>query len=157
MLRDIDFGPARHTFIKEKTNEQWIKNLFCGVDTIIVGNRPFHFLLCSNSQLRDRSFWFHAPYENYRAHDIRQWMGDFSDEKSVATRIARMALTLTYTTATITVIDKASFSILNLKKSWSFFCSFCLTKLNLSTTYTMLTTENLRTELVKFLRWPYEK
>jgi hypothetical protein len=117
MLRDIDFGPARHTFIKEKTNEQWIKNLFCGVDTITVGNRKFHFLLCSSSQLRDRSFWFHAPYENRTAHDIRQWMGDFSHEKSVATRIARMALTFTGTTPTITVIDKASFSIPNLNKS----------------------------------------
>jgi hypothetical protein len=107
IIRDVDLGQPRQKFMK--INEQWIKNLLIGVDSITVGDRQFHFLLCSNSQLRDRSFWFHASYENRRAEDIRQWMGDFSHETCVGKRIARMALSLTGTTPTIRVIEKTMF------------------------------------------------
>ncbi len=103
IIRDIDLGQPQQDFMK--INEQWIKNLLVGVDSITVGDRQFHFLLSSNSQLRDRSFWFHASYENRGADYIRQWMGDFSHEKCVGTRIARMALSLTGTTPTITVME----------------------------------------------------
>jgi hypothetical protein len=109
IIRDIDLGQPQQDFMK--INEQWIKSLLVGADSIIVGDRKFDFLLCSNSQLRDRSFWFHAFYNNHGAEDIRRWMGDFSHEKCVGTRIARMALSLTGTTATIKVTRKASFPI----------------------------------------------
>jgi hypothetical protein len=107
IIRDVDLGQPQQDFMK--INEQWIKNLLIGVDSITVGDRQFHFLLCSNSQLRDRSFWFHASYQNRGADYIRQWMGDFSRERCVGTRIARMALSLTGTTPTITVIEKIIF------------------------------------------------
>jgi hypothetical protein len=101
IIRDVDLGQPQNDFMK--INERWIKDLIIGDSHIIVGDRPFHFLLCSNSQLRDRSFWFHASFNGRGADHIRQWMGDFSSEKCIGTRIARMALSLTGTTATITV------------------------------------------------------
>jgi len=107
IIRDIDMGQPQQDFMK--INETWIKNLLTENDYIAIGDRAFYFLLCSNSQLRDRSFWFHASYNNRGAEDIRRWMGDFSGERCVGTRIARMALSLTGTTATITVYKTLSF------------------------------------------------
>lgn len=104
IIRDVDLGQPQQDFMR--ISEQWIKSLFVGNDSIIVGNRAFEFLLCSNSQLRDRSFWFYASYGDCQAENIREWMGDFSREKCVGTRIARMALSLTGTTETITVLEK---------------------------------------------------
>jgi hypothetical protein len=101
IIRDVDLGQPQQDFMR--INERWIKNLIIGNDHIIVGNQQFNFLLCSNSQLRDRSFWFHASYHGRGAKHIRQWMGDFSSEKCIGTHIARMALSLTGTTATIKV------------------------------------------------------
>jgi hypothetical protein len=118
IIRDVDLGQPQRDFMK--INEQWIKNLLVGADCIRIGDRQFYFLLCSNSQLRDRSFWFHAPYQTCGAEYIRQWMGDFSHEKCVGTRIARMALSLTGTTPTITVNRKTFFSVLSLKKTMVF-------------------------------------
>ena len=63
----------------------------------------YSFLLRSNNQLRDRSFWFNASYNGCRAAHIWQWMDDFSSEGGTGTWIARMALSLTATTATINV------------------------------------------------------
>ena len=101
IIRDVDLGQPQNDFMQ--TNEQWVKNLVVGVQHIPVGNQSFYFLLCSNSQLRDRSFWFHTPYNGCGADQIRRWMGDFSRETCVGTRIARMALSLTGTTPTIKV------------------------------------------------------
>ena len=102
IIRDVDMGQPQQDFIK--INEQWIKSLFIGNVNIPIGNHAFYFLLCSNSQLRDRSFWFYAPYGRCQAEHIRRWMGDFSHEQCVGARIARMALSLTGTTATIKVL-----------------------------------------------------
>lgn len=101
LLRDIDFDSARDEFIK--INKQWIKNFIIGKNHLYVGNRQFQFLLFSNSQIKERSFWFHSPYFGRTVDHIRQWMGDFSRETCVGTRVARMALTLTSTTASIMV------------------------------------------------------
>jgi hypothetical protein len=101
IIRDVDLGIPQQDLMQ--INEQWIKDLITGNTHIIVGDRQFQFLLCSNSQLRDRSFWFHTSYQGRGAEHIRQWMDDFSSEKCIGTRIARMALSLTGTTATITV------------------------------------------------------
>jgi hypothetical protein len=119
IIRDIDLGQPQQDFMK--IIEQWIKNLLIGADPVTVGDRQFHFLLCSNSQLRDRSFWFHASYGNHGAEDIRQWMGDFSRERCVGTRIARMALSLTGTTPTIKVIEKTIFLNSQYEETHNFF------------------------------------
>lgn len=104
IIRDIDLGTPQTDFMS--INEQWIKDLITERTSISIGNLSFQFLLCSNSQLRDKSFWFYAPYKDWNAERIRRWMGDFSHEKCVGARIARMALSLTGTTATIRVSRK---------------------------------------------------
>jgi hypothetical protein len=107
IIRDVDLGQPQNDFMR--IIERWIKDLIVATDRITVGNKQFDFLLCSNSQLRDRSFWFHSPYQGCIVEDIRRWMGDFSCEKCIGTRIARMALSLTGTTATIKVNNKTVF------------------------------------------------
>jgi hypothetical protein len=101
ILRDVDFSPPQKGLVTSIA--QWISGLILGNTQLIIGNKSFEFLLSSNSQLRDRSFWFYSQYENQNALQIRQWMGDFSEEKCVGKYIARMGLTLTGTTATISV------------------------------------------------------
>ncbi|CAF1475388.1 unnamed protein product [Adineta steineri] len=102
IIRDVDLGQPQQDLMR--ISEEWIKNFIVGKNFITIGNRQFFFLLCSNSQLRDKSFWFHAPYFDCTAGDIRKWMGDFSHEKCVGTHIARMALSLTGTTPTIKLL-----------------------------------------------------
>jgi hypothetical protein len=101
ILRDVDFSPPQKGLVTLIARQ--ISDLILGNGHLIIGNKLFEFLLSSNSQLRDRSFWFYSQYENQNALQIRQWMGDFSEEKCVGKYIARMGLTLTGTTATISV------------------------------------------------------
>jgi hypothetical protein len=107
IIRDVDLGQPRNDFMR--ISKRWIKGLIIATDHIIIGNKKFEFFLCSNSQLRDRSFWFHSSYRGCGVEYIRRWMGDFSCEKCIGTRIARMALSLTGTTATIRVNNKPVF------------------------------------------------
>ncbi|CAM4866237.1 unnamed protein product [Rotaria socialis] len=102
IIRDVDLGQPQADFMK--INQQWVQDMIMANKNIQVGDQTFEFLLCSNSQLRDRSFWFHSEYEGRRATDIREWMGDFSREKCIGTRIARMALSLTGTTPTLKLL-----------------------------------------------------
>ncbi|GBB93343.1 hypothetical protein RclHR1_02150030 [Rhizophagus clarus] len=57
---------------------------------IKIGNIHYEFLAFSSSQLRDHSCWFFASTKDLTANDIRRWMGDFSDIKTVAKYAARM-------------------------------------------------------------------
>ncbi|CAB5369535.1 unnamed protein product [Rhizophagus irregularis] len=57
---------------------------------IKIGNVHYEFLAFSSSQLRDHSCWFFASTEDLTANNIRKWMGDFSDIKTVAKYAARM-------------------------------------------------------------------
>ncbi|CAG8497276.1 1681_t:CDS:2 [Cetraspora pellucida] len=61
------------------------------VNGIKIGDHHYEFLAFSASQLRDHSCWFFASIPNViSASDIRIWMGDFSNIKSVAKYAARM-------------------------------------------------------------------
>jgi RNA-dependent RNA polymerase len=57
---------------------------------IKIGDRHYEFLAFSSSQLRDHSCWFFAPTYDLTADDIRDWMGNFSTNKTVAKYAARM-------------------------------------------------------------------
>jgi hypothetical protein len=57
---------------------------------ITIGDRHYEFLAFSASQLRDHSCWFFSPTGNLTADKIREWMGNFSTNKSVAKYAARM-------------------------------------------------------------------
>ncbi|CAG8460481.1 5250_t:CDS:2, partial [Racocetra persica] len=60
------------------------------VSGIKIGDRHYEFLAFSSSQLRDHSCWFFAPTDKLTADDIRNWMGDFSENCVVAKYAARM-------------------------------------------------------------------
>jgi hypothetical protein len=119
IIRDVDLGQPQKDFMQ--ITEQWIKKLIMAANDVIVGNKRFYFLLCSNSQLRDRSFWFHSPYQGCGVEDIRRWMGDFSSETCIGTRIARMALSLTGTTPTIKVNTNSFVLVCNINIFMFFF------------------------------------
>ncbi|PKY32507.1 RdRP-domain-containing protein, partial [Rhizophagus irregularis] len=57
---------------------------------ITIGDRHYEFLAFSASQLRDHSCWFFSPTGNLTANKVRDWMGNFSTNKSVAKYAARM-------------------------------------------------------------------
>lgn len=104
ILRDTDLSQPRKEFIQ--MYKQWIRSLLLAENLIQLGNKQYEFLLFSNSQLRDRSFWFYAPYRSCRAETIRHWMGDFSRETCIGKRVARMGQSFTGTTPTIKVMSK---------------------------------------------------
>ena len=57
----------------------------------LIDTRCYQFLACSNSQLRDHGCWLYAQdHDGRQAADVREWMGDFSGIKCVATYVARM-------------------------------------------------------------------
>ncbi|RGB33663.1 RNA dependent RNA polymerase-domain-containing protein [Rhizophagus diaphanus] len=57
---------------------------------ITIGDRHYEFLAFSASQLRDHSCWFFSPTGDLTANKVRDWMGNFSTNKSVAKYAARM-------------------------------------------------------------------
>ena len=69
-------------------------------------DRNYTYLHHSQSQLRERQFWFyhHDPIINYSSTDAYEWMGDFSKERNPAKYAARIALCFSTTKATVRVI-----------------------------------------------------
>ena len=70
---------------------------------LTIAQTDYEYLHCSNSQLRDRSFWFYKPNNGNTAETIRSWMGDFRYEYSVSSYVTRMALCFTGSIKTFTV------------------------------------------------------
>jgi hypothetical protein len=102
ILRDCDLSS-----IQSDTIEVWksqLKSILLN-NGLIIGQRHFEFLLFSNSQLRDRSLYFYHSFQSWTAEGIRQWLGEFNHEKSVGTRIARMAQCFTSTIKGILVSE----------------------------------------------------
>ena len=55
-----------------------------------IGDRRYHFLGCSNSQMREHGFWMYASDGKHTVDSIRSWMGDLSHERCVATYVSRL-------------------------------------------------------------------
>ena len=146
ILRDTDLIQPRQEFIN--MHADWIRNLILGNQLIHLGNKQYEFLLFSNSQLRDRSFWFYAPYLDCTAAKIRHWMGDFSRERCIGKHVARMGQSFTGTTPTIKVKLK---SMLISEASFSF--SLQLIKWSGSTIKTTIRGARSQMESGKSLRW----
>jgi RNA-dependent RNA polymerase len=70
---------------------------------LTIAQTDYEYLHCSNSQLRDRSFWFYKPNNGNTAETIRNWMGDFRHEYSVSSYVTRMALCFTGSIKTFTI------------------------------------------------------
>ena len=57
---------------------------------LAIGDRRYHFLGCSNSQMREHGFWMYSSDGRHTVFGIRQWMGDLSHERCVATYVSRL-------------------------------------------------------------------
>jgi len=59
---------------------------------LVIGDRRYHFLGCSNSQLREHGLWLYASdgQQGHTVDEIRRWMGDLSQERCVATYMSRL-------------------------------------------------------------------
>ncbi|KAI9321571.1 RNA dependent RNA polymerase-domain-containing protein [Dichotomocladium elegans] len=73
---------------------------------IQVGPRRYEFLAFSSSQLREHGCWFFAPTESLSVKEIRNWMGDFSDIKTIAKNATRMGQCFTTTIPTLHLDEK---------------------------------------------------
>ncbi|XP_062596258.1 uncharacterized protein LOC134257682 [Saccostrea cucullata] len=78
-----------------------MKRIF--VDGFIIHNRHYEFLGCSNSQLREHSFWFFSSYDGITADGIRQRAGDLSKERCVASYVSRFGLCFSASQHTLNV------------------------------------------------------
>ena len=94
MLRDCDMS-----MVKDNLINAWRDSLRAILMDrgLHVGQRQYFFLLFSNSQLRDRSLCFYRQYGQMTVAKIHRWMGEFQHEKSIGTRLARMAQCFTST------------------------------------------------------------
>jgi len=59
-------------------------------EDLVIGDRRYHFLGCSNSQMREHGFWMYDSDGIHTVDSIRQWMGDLSHERCVATYVSRL-------------------------------------------------------------------
>jgi len=59
---------------------------------LVISDRRYHFLGCSNSQLREHGLWMYAGdgQKGHTVEGIRRWMGDLSEERCVATYMSRL-------------------------------------------------------------------
>nr|GEV30147.1 RNA-dependent RNA polymerase 2 [Tanacetum cinerariifolium] len=71
---------------------------------VCIGWKKFEFLAFSASQLRSNSVWMFASNEHVTAESIRNWMGCFSDIRSVSKCAARMGQMFSTSKQTIEVL-----------------------------------------------------
>jgi RNA-dependent RNA polymerase len=57
---------------------------------IKICGRHFHFLACSNSQLRDHGAWLFAKHDGVGTEEIRKSLGELDNIRCVATYVSRM-------------------------------------------------------------------
>lgn len=99
LLRDEDF-----VTMSAETVEQCRERILDLIkQDLTIAQTDYEYLHCSNSQLRDRSFWFYKPNNGNTAETIRQWMGNFRHEYSVSSYVTRMALCFTGSIKTFTI------------------------------------------------------
>lgn len=72
-------------------------------DGFRIGNRHYEFLGCSNSQLREHSFWFFHPHDDITSESIRNNSGEFSKDRCVASYVSRFGLCFSSTRRTVDV------------------------------------------------------
>ena len=73
---------------------------------LTIGNRRYHFLGCSNSQMRQHGFWMYASDGRQTVDGIRRWMGDLSGERCVATYVSRLGQFFSASKKTISVDER---------------------------------------------------
>lgn len=62
----------------------------CITHGILIGDRHFEYLASGNSQFREHGAYFFSSTTSLRASDIRSWIGDLGDIKTVSKYMSRM-------------------------------------------------------------------
>lgn len=73
------------------------------INGFTIYDRHYEFLGCSNSQLREHSFWFFSSYDGITAEFIRQSSGDLAKERCVASYVSRFGLCFSSSWNTLTI------------------------------------------------------
>lgn len=102
VYRDEDFDKLcgiksrRPQHLLEDMKQHFIKGF-------TIYDRHYEFLGCSNSQLREHSFWFFSSYDGITAEFIRQSSGDLIKERCVASYVSRFGLCFSSSWNTLTI------------------------------------------------------
>lgn len=75
-------------------------------DGFRISNRHYEFLGCSNSQLREHSFWFFHPHDGITSDSIRNSSGELLTDRCVASYVSRFGLCFSSTRRTVDVDEK---------------------------------------------------
>ena len=73
---------------------------------LVIGDRRYHFLGCSNSQMREHGFWMYDSDGKHTVDSIRRWMGDLSHERCVATYVSRLGQFFSASKKAVSVDDR---------------------------------------------------
>lgn len=102
VLRDEDFEKVStvqsHAVVKILER---MKTFF--KDGFQIKTRHYDFLGCSNSQLREHSFWFFHPHDGITSESIRNSSGELSTERCVVSYVSRFGLCFYSTRKTVDV------------------------------------------------------
>ncbi|VAH90350.1 unnamed protein product [Triticum turgidum subsp. durum] len=77
-----------------------LKEGFC------IGPKKYEFLAFSASQLRGSSVWMFASNDSLKAEDIRRWMGNFEEIRSVSKCAARMGQLFSSSRQTLEILPR---------------------------------------------------
>lgn len=95
LVRDKGSNPPQRTRVFKR-----IKSIL--TDGFYLCGRKYSFLAFSANQLRDRSAWFFAENKDITVHEIKVWMGKFTN-RVIAKCAARMGQCFSSTYATVSV------------------------------------------------------
>ena len=102
LIRDDDFEKLSNVQSRALDNIlDRMKEIF--KEGFNIHDRHYEFLGCSNSQLREHSFWFFHPHDDINAEGIRKSSGDLSSEMCIASYISRFGLCFSSTQKTVDV------------------------------------------------------
>nr|BAJ85295.1 predicted protein [Hordeum vulgare subsp. vulgare] len=71
-----------------------------------IGPKKYEFLAFSASQLRGSSVWMFASNDSLKAEDIRRWMGNFEEIRSVSKCAARMGQLFSSSRQTLDILPR---------------------------------------------------
>jgi len=84
---------------------------------LVIGERHYHFLGSSNSQMRQHGFWMYVSDGTHTVESIRRWMGDLSHERCVATYVSRLGQFFSASKKAISVEERSKRLIPDIKQN----------------------------------------
>ena len=84
---------------------------------LVIGERRYHFLGSSNSQMRQHGFWMYVSDGKHTVESIRQWMGDLTHERCVATYVSRLGQFFSASKKAISIDERSKRLIPDIKRN----------------------------------------